>query len=42
MSFSYFARHAMAAVSALAITVFLLANTLATGAQVHSVAGIIA
>ena len=43
MSFSNFARHAMAAVAALAITGFLAVNSLAVSAsEVHSVAGILA
>ena len=40
---SYYARHALAAVGALAISMLLFANTLATSAvEVHSVAGILA
>jgi hypothetical protein len=40
---SHFARHAFAALSALAISTVLFANVLATSASdVHSVAGILA
>jgi hypothetical protein len=42
-AFSNYAQHVFAAIGALAISVLLFANTLATqAAEVHSVAGILA